>query len=30
MYRVNQHLIDQDLESISNNKILVTEFITVP
>ena len=29
MYRVNQHLIDQDLESISNNKILVTEFITV-
>ena len=28
-YRVNQHLIVMNLYSISINKILVTEFITV-
>ena len=29
MYRVNQHLIVLNLYSVSINKILVTEFITV-
>ena len=28
-YRVNQHLIVINLDSVSINKILVTEFITV-
>ena len=28
MYRVNQHLIVLKLDSVSINKIIVTEFIT--
>ena len=29
MYRVNQHLIVLNIESVSINKVLVTEFISV-